>query len=232
MVFAGRRGQLEVIAIDRRIAGFRVRLDPLPGAEGDEVVAAVVDGRAQGLRVGIAGIELRNSAARSLKSVADACSSTARRSWAAWRQSCPRRGSSRPAAARAPACRRRRCRQPARSSSLPSTTGEKPPFLLLTASRILSVGSARNSASDLTPSEATHSPSFCFARFQRIGWQHRRRRPRRFRRWPSEKAPAPAGEAISVLTAKEPALSPKMVTLPGSPPKCPMLALTHCSAAT
>ena len=40
------------------------------------------------------------------------------------------------------------------------------------------------------------------------------------------------GEAISVLTAKEPALSPKMVTLSGSPPNFLILSLTHWSAAT
>ena len=37
---------------------------------------------------------------------------------------------------------------------------------------------------------------------------------------------------MSVLTAMEPALSPKMVTLPGSPPKFAILALTHWRAAT
>jgi hypothetical protein len=40
------------------------------------------------------------------------------------------------------------------------------------------------------------------------------------------------GEAISVLTANEPALSPKMVTLSGSPPNFLMFFLTHCSEAT
>jgi hypothetical protein len=45
-------------------------------------------------------------------------------------------------------------------------------------------------------------------------------------------SPCASGDAISVLTAKEPALSPKMVTLSGSPPKFLMLALTHWSAAT
>ena len=36
----------------------RVRLDPLPCAEGDEGVAAVVDGGAKRLRICVGGIEL------------------------------------------------------------------------------------------------------------------------------------------------------------------------------
>ena len=36
------------------------------------------------------------------------------------------------------------------------------------------------------------------------------------------------GEAISALTENDPADSPKMVTLPGSPPKAAILSCTHC----
>ncbi len=39
------------------------------------------------------------------------------------------------------------------------------------------------------------------------------------------------GEAISMLTANEPADSPKIVTLPGSPPNAATFFCTHCSAA-
>ena len=45
------------------------------------------------------------------------------------------------------------------------------------------------------------------------------------------KSPAASGEAISALTANDPADSPKIVTLPGSPPNAAMLSFTHCSAA-
>jgi len=44
VVLAGKRGQLKVIAVDRRLPRFAMRLDPLPCAEGNEVVTAVVDG--------------------------------------------------------------------------------------------------------------------------------------------------------------------------------------------
>ena len=43
--------------------------------------------------------------------------------------------------------------------------------------------------------------------------------------------PLASGEAIRALTEKEPADSPKMVTLSGSPPKSAMLLFTHVSAA-
>ena len=39
------------------------------------------------------------------------------------------------------------------------------------------------------------------------------------------------GDAISALTENEPADSPKIVTLSGSPPNAAMLVLTHLSAA-
>jgi hypothetical protein len=48
-------------------------------------------------------------------------------------------------------------------------------------------------------------------------------------RW---KRPCARGDAISALTENEPADSPKIVTLSGSPPKVAMLFLTHSSAAT
>ena len=48
-------------------------------------------------------------------------------------------------------------------------------------------------------------------------------------RWIS---PLASGDTTSALTANEPADSPKIVTLPGSPPKAAMLSCTHCSAAT
>ena len=44
--------------------------------------------------------------------------------------------------------------------------------------------------------------------------------------------PCESGDAMSALTAKEPADSPKIVTLPGSPPNAAMFFFTHCSAAT
>src|ERR1035441_4524941 len=40
--------------------------------------------------------------------------------------------------------------------------------------------------------------------------------------------PLARGEAICALTDMEPADSPKMVTLPGSPPKATMFLCTHC----
>ena len=46
------------------------------------------------------------------------------------------------------------------------------------------------------------------------------------------KSPRASGEAMSALTAKEPADSPKIVTFLGSPPKAAMLSRTHSSAAT
>ena len=41
-----------------------------------------------------------------------------------------------------------------------------------------------------------------------------------------------SGDIISALTDAEPADSPLIVTLPGSPPKASMLSWTHRSAAT
>ena len=40
--------------------------------------------------------------------------------------------------------------------------------------------------------------------------------------------PFASGEAICALTENDPALSPKMVTLPGSPPNAAMLSCTQC----
>ena len=48
-------------------------------------------------------------------------------------------------------------------------------------------------------------------------------------RW---KRPCARGDAISALTENEPADSPKIVTLSGSPPNAAMFALTHSRAAT
>ena len=45
------------------------------------------------------------------------------------------------------------------------------------------------------------------------------------------KSPFASGEATSALTEAEPADSPKIVTLSGSPPKAAMLRFTHWSAA-
>src|SRR5207249_2674118 len=45
-------------------------------------------------------------------------------------------------------------------------------------------------------------------------------------------SPFAAGKAISTLTLAPPPLSPKIVTLPGSPPKRAILSRTHSSAAT
>ena len=55
---AGSGRQLEMVAIDGRVSGLEMSLKPLPGGEGDESVAAEVDGGAQRLRIGVAGIEL------------------------------------------------------------------------------------------------------------------------------------------------------------------------------
>lgn len=44
--------------------------------------------------------------------------------------------------------------------------------------------------------------------------------------------PLALGESTSKCTADPPALSPNMVTLFGSPPKCPTFFLTHFSART
>ena len=43
--------------------------------------------------------------------------------------------------------------------------------------------------------------------------------------------PLASGDAIRMLTENEPADSPKIVTLPGSPPNAAMFFFTHCSAA-
>jgi hypothetical protein len=43
--------------------------------------------------------------------------------------------------------------------------------------------------------------------------------------------PLACGEVIRKFTRMPPALSPKMVTFPASPPNWPMLAFTHFSAA-
>jgi hypothetical protein len=43
--------------------------------------------------------------------------------------------------------------------------------------------------------------------------------------------PLASGEAIRMLTENDPADSPKMVTLPGSPPNAAAFFCTHCSAA-
>ncbi len=43
--------------------------------------------------------------------------------------------------------------------------------------------------------------------------------------------PCDAGEPINICTDPAPADSPKIVTLPASPPNAAMLRFTHCSAA-
>ncbi len=45
-------------------------------------------------------------------------------------------------------------------------------------------------------------------------------------------SPLESGDAISALTEIDPADSPAIVTLRGSPPNAAMLSRTHCSAAT
>ena len=57
MKLAGRRGKLQVITIDGRLTGLAVSLQPLPGAKGDELIAAKVNRRAGGLFIGFGRIE-------------------------------------------------------------------------------------------------------------------------------------------------------------------------------
>ena len=57
-------------------------------------------------------------------------------------------------------------------------------------------------------------------------------RRRRSGRWPGGTGPRPPAWPRSVPTLMPPADSPKIVTLPGSPPKPAMLSRTHSSAAT
>src|SRR5260370_26406521 len=58
MELAWGRRQLEMIAVNRRLTRLAVGFQPLPGAEGDERVAGVVDRRTEGLVISISGIEL------------------------------------------------------------------------------------------------------------------------------------------------------------------------------
>ena len=58
VIFAGGGGELKVIAIDGGVGGgFALEFEPGPGAIGDELIAAEIDGGAEGLGVGVAGVE-------------------------------------------------------------------------------------------------------------------------------------------------------------------------------
>jgi len=104
----------------------------------------------------------------------------------------------------------------------------------MTTARISSAGFARSSASEDAPTEVANSTPSCsfsgtvFSARPRVGLV--------------KNAPLcpialctscrVSGEAMSALTDSDPADSPLMVTLPGSPPNAATLRVTHWSAAT
>ena len=111
--------------------------------------------------------------------------------------------------------------------------GENQGCTLSADCRISSAVFSRRAASESAPTDAAH-----FEPVASLAAEGRRLAAllgpgrRRSRRSPGGRGPRASGEAIRALTANEPADSPKIVTLPGSPPKAAMLSCTHRSAAT
>ena len=117
-----------------------------------------------------------------------------------------------------------------RGRNHPSMIGRKPSPGA--AARMASAGGARSSASERAPTlrmksrpAASASSSDASARLGDANIAPLSPMTR-------ANSPLASGEAISALAACEPADSPAIVTLSGSPPKAAMLRLTHCSAAT
>ena len=108
-------------------------------------------------------------------------------------------------------------RPPVRSAACRPRPSRTRPSAFASLSRILSVGSARSSASDFTPSPATHSSSF-FSRVSSASSASTSLNAPPLSPMAFANSPCAIGDAISVLTANDPALSPKIVTFPASPP--------------
>ena len=101
----------------------------------------------------------------------------------------------------------RRARSPDRLAGPPSPRARRPPCV--------APSSAANRRR--TPPPRRVCPTIPLAGLSEIAWAKR---------------PLAAGTASSVATACAPALSPKIVTLSGSPPKTAMLSRTQCNAIT
>src|ERR1700733_441627 len=96
-------------------------------------------------------------------------------------------------------------------------TGKRPPPGLDVAAIIAEAGMARNLANDLAPRLVANSTPIFSAAARGTGGCMPNNEPLSPIAW--AKRAFDKGEAICALTEKEPADSPAMVTLAGSPPK-------------
>ena len=104
---------------------------------------------------------------------------------------------------------------------------------LLTASSSLSAGIARNSFNESVPRTFFAYSALFLARSVSVTAGSERCEKSAplspIARWNN---PFASGEAINSLTENDPALSPKIVTFPGSPPNAAIFFFTHSRAAT
>ena len=116
----------------------------------------------------------------------------------------------------------------------PSRAGMKPGCVLDAAASRSAAGLARSAASESAPSELANvtprSSATASGASGSVPLPAVKNAPLSpIARWNSPRA---SGDAMSALTENEPADSPKIVTLPGSPPNAAMLSCTQRSAAT
>ena len=221
---------VERVPVHRRLRGRQVRLDPLPRGIAHEQVAGQ---RGRGLQ----GLARRSRRGRSSgwhrRPRRTACARSPRNS-AAWASPgatsptrAPRRRSSPRAAARGSPRRPRRW--PARSSGRGSRRGRARSAASSPRRRRRAVAGASSRAAPRESRPAWLDPNFvpcCSAVASGIAPSLRLKKAplSPIALW---KRPLVSGVATSAFTENDPADSPKIVTLPGSPPNAAMLSFTH-----
>src|SRR5579863_1862464 len=113
----------------------------------------------------------------------------------------------------------------------PSTSGQgRSVFGFSDASRISCADFARRASKEEAPNadSANLTPTLSASLRDFDTWLPQQAPLSPIARW---NKPLASGEATSALTDMEPADSPKMVTLPGSPPNAAIFFFTHSSAA-
>ena len=239
MVVVAGRAEVEEVAIDGGVAGGDLGFEPAPGGVGDEAVAGVVAGGAEGFGVGGGGVDGEEVFGVRRRSLCAAVCGEAvggeRRAWpddlAAAFVGVPAgeerdvgllaggvdaRGRSRGGSSR-------RCRGRSAGRRCGLGGGGFDDVVGGELAEVGELGGAEGGWANAT------------SRFSRLRETERRDRCRRWLPPLSPmalaKRPRARGEAIWALTEKEPADSPKMVMLVGSPPKAAMLRLTQARAA-
>ncbi len=114
-------------------------------------------------------------------------------------------------------------------TTLPSIMGLAPPELIVAEPSTVLAGTARKAAgsSEVTPQPLAAAAPAASAVLKSA----KSLRPAPDSTIALWNRPRALGDSIRKFTAMPPADSPKMVTLPGSPPKPAMLAFTHFRAA-